>query len=216
MSSIRATDAPRKEAFSKLKFFVEPVDRRDQNGQTALMLAAQQDDKQKVAYLLSLLFTDVDAADEDGNTPLHYVLERQGNNCGEILHLILAKGARPDVKNNNGVTPLMIAAKNGDERSVDMLLIHKATRKTLNSQDNTGDTALMRAARFNNLHIVERLLEIPGIDLDLKNNLQLSAFRIAQNHGFVRIAMLLSDKGAAVPIVKKKPSRAPASRTYRR
>ena len=53
--------------------------------------------------------TDVDAKDEDGETPLHVAM---GYGHKEIVELLIAKGADVNAKDEDGKTPLQLAALN--------------------------------------------------------------------------------------------------------
>ena len=64
---------------------------------------------------------DVNAADKSGTTPLHHAVEAQAESgaraAAECVEALLAHGAKPDVKNRAGKTPLDLAAGAGEVRS---------------------------------------------------------------------------------------------------
>ena len=66
---------------------------------------------------------------------------------------------------NNGVTPLMVAANANDDVSVGLLL---AAGADTNIADDGGDTALMAAVMANNIDIIHYLLQA-GADVNIKN-----------------------------------------------
>jgi len=67
--------------------------------------------KEKLEWLFELDF-DVNAKDYKGNTPLHYAESVQ------LAQALVNKGADVNAKNNNEVTPLMIANKKGEAKLV--------------------------------------------------------------------------------------------------
>ena len=70
-----------------------------------------------------------------------------------------------DLQNDNGETPLMIAAAEGHTRIV-QILVTKGAR--LDEQDNDFDTALVKATRNKHTEIVEILIE-KGADDAIQN-----------------------------------------------
>jgi len=74
----------------------------------------------------------------------------------EIIDLLLANGADADVntKRNEGQTPLMAAAVNGNRNTVRVLLAHGAD---VNTKDNSGFTALMYADGQQHSDVVQLL-----------------------------------------------------------
>ncbi|HEV3384643.1 MAG TPA: ankyrin repeat domain-containing protein [Gemmata sp.] len=83
------------------------ADSPDDNGWTPLHFAAQSNAADATAVLLKAGAA-VDARDAHGNTPLSMaVFNSRGN--GEVIKLLRAHGADPNVKNNHGVSPLNLA-----------------------------------------------------------------------------------------------------------
>jgi ankyrin repeat protein len=79
------------------------VNLADAHGFTPLHFAAQ-NHHLSVARELILGGAVVDAADQYGNTPLwRAVFDSRGR--GQMIHLLLEAGARPDVPNHSGVSP---------------------------------------------------------------------------------------------------------------
>src|SRR5579871_3180687 len=63
--------------------------------------------------------TDVNAAQGDGTTPLHWAVYKID---ADLVRALLERGAKPDVINNYGSSPLAEAVKVGNARLVGMLL----------------------------------------------------------------------------------------------
>src|ERR1051325_10667054 len=80
---------------------------------------------------------DVNAAEADGTTALHWAAQR---NDAQIAQLLISAGAKPQVANRYGVTPLSLAAVNGNAAIIEMLLKAGADPK---STLPGGETVLM-------------------------------------------------------------------------
>ena len=82
--------------------------------------------------------TDINAADEDGNTVLHVAAKIDDE---ELVTYFIFKGADPELKNHEGDTPLHVAIKNNSLRAAKALSF---VSSTLFSRDSEGITALDR------------------------------------------------------------------------
>ena len=82
---------------------------KDKHGWTALHFAAQ---RQSIAAAQALIKFGavVDAQDKDGNTPLYRAVFTSQGDCA-VIRLLLASGAKPDFKNQDGESPEMLARK---------------------------------------------------------------------------------------------------------
>jgi Ankyrin repeats (3 copies) len=90
----------------------------------------------------------------------------QGNE--DLVRKLLQSGADPELKNNNGLTPLSLAAWKRHEGIVSLLL---ATGKVdIDVKDNHGLTPLSRAAWNNREGIVRLLFETGRADVNWKND----------------------------------------------
>ncbi len=97
---------------------------------------------------------------EDG-VPL--IVVPAGKGWTEVLHLMLSKGADPNIKSIGGVTALMAAAGQGQKKTVDILLAKgaDADAQTWGGQEvgvRSGNTALMGAAEGGYVDIAKVLL----------------------------------------------------------
>lgn len=102
---------------------------------------------------------DVNAAQGDGTTALHWAVYRLDH---DLTAQLLARGAVPDTANVFGSTPLAEAAKVADAALVGMLLDAGADPDAAN-QD--GQTALMLTARTGSTAVAERLIAAgAGVD----------------------------------------------------
>ncbi|CAL8098233.1 unnamed protein product [Calicophoron daubneyi] len=81
-------------------------------------------------------------------------------------------------------TPLMLAASNGADETVNLLLRHGAL---VNLQDASGNTAIMFAIEHGDLSMVNTLLSLADLDLSLQDNEGKTALVIAQSRGNAQI-----------------------------
>lgn len=93
----------------------------------------------------------VNAQDENNNTPLHWVAMRDDyrvpmKSYEEILQVLLENGAQGSInkQNKHGDTPLHRAAGSGNKEVVQVLLENGA-RESLNTKTNHGNTPLQQA-----------------------------------------------------------------------
>ena len=91
------------------------IDIRNHAGETPLMMAAL---KAEVDAATALVAHGA-AVQKDGWSPLHYAAT---GGSAAIVRLLLSKGAVLEARSPNGSTPLMMAARYGNEEAVDALL----------------------------------------------------------------------------------------------
>jgi uncharacterized protein len=104
---------------------------------------------------------DVNAAQGDGTTPLHWAVYKID---ADLVRALLAKGAKGDATNNYGSSPLAEAVKVADARLVGMLLDAGSTVEAPNQE---GQTALMLAARAGSVDVAELLVR-HGADVNAR------------------------------------------------
>ena len=118
-----------------------------------LVAAAERQDWRAVHALLAA-GADVNTAQADGATALHWAAHRDALAAVETL---LQAGADVDAANDHGVTPLFLAAENGSAPVAERLLAAGADASATLPAD--GETVLMRAAHSGSAAIVRKLLE---------------------------------------------------------
>ena len=84
------------------------VNLKDKNGQTPLHSAAQEKDKD-ICEILINAGAKINEKDKWGNTPLSVAITQGLDEKGEIINLLLNKGADPLIKNNYGSSALDVA-----------------------------------------------------------------------------------------------------------
>lgn len=129
------------------------------DGQTALMLAVQEERYNRVVIRLISNGANINASDNSGKTALMYAAD---SNNDDIIRLLLEKGANVNAADNNGKTALMFAADNWNGDSVVRLLIRGGAR--VNEVDKCGRTAAMFARIDENKSVLE-ILRNAGADI---------------------------------------------------
>jgi ankyrin repeat protein len=104
---------------------------------------------------------DVNVAQGDGTTPLHWAVYKVD---ADLVRALLERGAKPDVINNYGSSPLAEAVKVANARLVEMLLNAGSNVEEPNQE---GQTALMLAARAGSLDVAELLVR-HGADVNAR------------------------------------------------
>jgi ankyrin repeat protein len=105
---------------------------------------------------------DVDAAENDGTTALHWAAY---TGAEALVVALLDAGADPNVRNRYGLTPLQAAADGGFAVAVIALLDAGADANAVLPE---GETILMTAARSGNLVVLEALLDA-GVELEARD-----------------------------------------------
>jgi len=110
----------------------------------ALFAAANRGDLAQVRAALAH-GADVNAHDEEGNTPLIVQIQTQWFNVGDVptVRALLRAGAQVDARGKGGRTALMLAAMLGWTESMRLLLLWGAG---VEATDSEGQTPLMHAA----------------------------------------------------------------------
>lgn len=111
-----------------------------------------------------------------GRTGLHIVTERRDLTW---VGFLLQEGADPNIRDTNGVPPLMIAVRLGFVGGIEALLRGGAR---VDVADNTGETPLMSAVHSRNTEMMRVLLQA-GADPDKRDNSGRSAREYAQLRG---------------------------------
>lgn len=163
-----------------------PVNARDDKGQPALVLALRAPAPQVLELLVAQPGIDLEMATPAGETPLliaalvgdaawtrrladlgahltspsgwtalHYAASSQNP---EAVAVLLTRGAIVDARAPGGLTPLMMAARYGDQRNVDLLLARGADPALL---DARGASAADLARLAERDRLADRLARLP-------------------------------------------------------
>ncbi|XP_065064724.1 ankycorbin-like [Rhopilema esculentum] len=95
----------------------------DNNGTTPLHLAIFKKNVTIVEFLVKQVNVNVDASDMQLTTPLHQAIRAD---IPMVVLLLVEKGAKTEIRDKIGKTPLMMACVKGQEQCVEILLKNKA------------------------------------------------------------------------------------------
>ena len=162
----------------------------DPAADAALLAAAEQGSAALVRTLVAG-GADVNAAQVDGMTALHWAAYHDDTATARLL---VRSGAEADAANRYGVRPLSLAASNGNGGLVRLLLEAGADA---NAGVLGGETILMTAARTGSQEAVEALLS-HGADPDARERRGQTALMWAAAEGHTGIVHALVEAGADV------------------
>ena len=169
---------------------------KDVDGETPLHWAARWNTNTEVLRALLQHDSQIHLRDFKNNVALH--LAAINNSNPEILQLLLADGGKddPNVRNDEGVTPLHFAAAFNDEINVAKALMEADA--DVNAKNHSGETPLHWAVRSNSA-LVSELLNAPATNINVKDDegatpLHWAARWIEEED----IVELLSQKSAAI------------------
>lgn len=165
-----------------------PATEKPKRRPSPLADAAEAEQWDRVTKLLAAK-VDVDAAQVDGTTALHWAAYHDAR---LVVRRLLHAGAKSNVANRYQMTPLSLACINGNEEVIDWLLEKGADA---NGELRGGETVLMTAARTGKSAAVKRLLAA-GADPNAKEQRGQTALMWAVADDHVEVAKLLLDAGA--------------------
>lgn len=184
------------------------VNARDSFGETALMKATLRNDLSILKYLVEN-DADVERKNFFGQTPL---MVAQAHRYFSVVKTLVSKGALVDVVDPTRVNLRRIVTDGGSTHVEEMppcaLLIWAAQDDyeavqcliecgaNVNIRDASQETALMKAAKANEVNIVKYLIK-NGADVDAKNYKGETAIRMAAARHYERVEELLA------PLVSK-------------
>ncbi|PCD34539.1 hypothetical protein FGRA07_08857 [Fusarium graminearum] len=206
------------------------IETRDNNDNTPLLVAVLCNAIEMASFLLEH-DANIEAADDNGYRPLHLAAER---NFGQMTQLLIEKGAdiesrtapkAQDEPFEEGLTPLLVAARSGRVETFHILIDHGANPKA-SSSGYTGvylatagqnkslirlfvqkgvsvdarttheeNTALIRAVRDGYPQIVSLLIKL-GADVNASNNIGWTPLHFAAETGFEDVVEILLKAGA--------------------
>lgn len=165
-------------------------------GDLRLIDAVKKTDAKSVRSLIAA-HADVNAADVDGSTPLHWAAQRDNT---ELVDLLLAAGANPKAATRYNVTPLSLAATNGNAAIIERLL---KAGVDANSTSEEGETALMTASLTGKVDAIKVLLS-HGADVQTKDPVKgQTALMWAASEGNAGAVTALIDAGSDVKLKSK-------------
>lgn len=184
------------------------VNGASERGNTPLHVAAFEEDR-AVTALLIRRGASVNGPNVAGSTPLFSAMERlaymparstpaapEVANVVGVVELLLASGARVDVRGSGGGTPLHMAALTGQTTLVRMLIDHGAD---VDARTEEGVTPLYQAAKKDEADVAE-LLIARGAEVNARTKSGYTALKMAAEHGSAAVAKLLLARRAEVDV----------------
>ncbi len=164
-----------------VKFLIESkadVNAKDGSGDTPLITNADttgHTDQPEIAKALIAARAGVNTQNNDGETALFKASQENA----EVVRVLLANGADPNLKNKEGTSPAQVAIGSSDSRvTLPLLIKYKAD---LTIEDEKGRTLLHKACVTRDSNATEILLE-NGSDINAKDN-----------EGFVPLILAIND-----------------------
>jgi len=214
MKYLNMKDAPRifdyvaKGDISKIQSLIEygsNIDIQNFYGQTALMYASENGNKEIVKFLLEN-GADIHKTDDNRRNSLRYAhshsFSRSSSSSNQgIINLLIDEGADfndiPYFTSDNIISDLSASARNGDKKGVELLIKNGVN---INIQNNNGgDTALLTALKNKENDIAKLLIE-NGADIDIANNDETTTLMIALENKNEDMVKLLINNGVNVNI----------------
>lgn len=166
---------------------------------------------------------DINYADSDGNTSLHFAMEhnietvkllvKNGanvnaiNNEGEMplyeavkletietVKFLLKNGANPNIRNKNNNLPLFVAIEKGNLKIIKYLV---KNADNIDVKNTEGDAPLHLAVKLGNIELVKYLIK-NGAKVNNKNDDEYRPLHIAINLGNMNMMKCLVESGANV------------------
>ncbi|KAJ5682143.1 uncharacterized protein N7477_002083 [Penicillium maclennaniae] len=139
------------------------------------------------------------AAKKGHEATVKLLLAKDGvNPDSKMVKLLLAQDSiNPESKDNNGQTPLVLAAANGQKGMVELLLVQDSINP--DSKDNKGQTLLLQATTNGHegvRNVLQLLLMMEGINLESKDANGQTPLSKAAGNGHSEVVKLLLENGS--------------------
>lgn len=150
----------------------------------------------RLRSLLSVDSSSINNRDELGMTAIHWAAF---NGHAHVVEYLIENGAIIDQLNNGLNTALMLAAAQGHETVVLMLLAHDADATIRNLKDRDAlYMAVLYAQQSKGLNVIIRALVAEGIDVNMPDSSGSPPLHECASRNLSRSVMLLVDCGANV------------------
>lgn len=165
------------------------VDAVDELDTTALMRAAERDDRRMVDYLIEM---GADVKKKSAITGETALLTATENNHRVVIETLLENGADVNEADNHGKTPLLSAVQK-QNKALTVRFVKEGA--DLNKENVWGQTPLMRAVLNNDKETVKLFVE-KGADVNKQDEKGQTALHLAVLNNDKETAVLLIDNGA--------------------
>ena len=158
----------------------------DNEGSTCLHIASYYGRTETLRYIAGLPGVDVNHADENGMTALHWEGKKKGHPA--VVQALVDAGADLEAKNSLGRSPLLVACESRKIAIVKLLVKAGAEVRTT---DSVGNTCLMLASYFGHTEIMSYLVGLPEVDVHHAANGGETALHVASRRHGHRVAQVL-------------------------
>ena len=162
------------------------IDRVDINTRSTAVHTAILFGKDDILQLLIENGADINAKDNQGNSPIYIAVK---NNEIRILRILIEKGADINAKNNLGQSPLHLAVELNNFNYTQVLILSHADINTLDANRNSP---IHIAIKNGNIEIMKYLIRIRA-DLNIRNSDGLTPFEIALQNENIYIMQYIID-----------------------
>ena len=169
------------------------TDSRNSSIENALHLACLTTNNSVLSYLCTIENIDKNLQNRLGATPLHYIA-RTGD-LEACKALIETAKANMEIKDLEGMTPLLIAVKLSRTDIIEYLIQKGANTDATN---NKGQNALHIAAGCEQIPIIREILQLTKLNLETKDQLGLTPLLFAVLNNYYPVVKFLIESGANV------------------
>ena len=165
------------------------INAKDEFGDTALMIAARNDDYELIETLLHA-GADPDIANEKGFRPIHVVIK---NGNIQSLELLLKNGSKINSLDERVIEPIFYAIENKNEQVILALLEHG--KIDFEMEDENGDHVFAAACKTLSEDVIVKMLMLGADPLDADwNNITPLEIAVKNNDARLVFAMLTTPK----------------------
>ena len=167
---------------------------------SAFHYACKQGHRDVVNILLHMCAINVDEPNSEGCSPLHLVLQGNGEERACMIEELLGAGARTSMGlfNAEGHSPIH-AASTSDDFNMALFALLESPHAQLDAGNERGETALFVASQCGAIENVHDLV-LRGADLDAVNHEGTTALAAASLQGYAHIVRVLLSAGADISI----------------
>uniref|UniRef100_A0A1Y1MJD6 Uncharacterized protein n=1 Tax=Photinus pyralis TaxID=7054 RepID=A0A1Y1MJD6_PHOPY len=169
------------------------VNEINSNGNTILMAAVENGNVNMITLLLEY-GADPNIVNKTGNSCLHYAVR-----CSEEVLFLFVERCALNLKNADGLTPLLYALEEAYTHSAQLLIAYGAD---IHIEDAGGNSSIHYAVKVGAEELVKYLMEA-GLDIHKKNAQGDDCLDLAISKGYVNIIKLLVSSGANVHQVNR-------------
>jgi len=192
---------PNAKDFNKASYFIDKglkLESRDKKGNGVIEYTAQKGNQKMLDILIQKGLEYKNPTSNNDNAMLFATLPaRKGYNTLKFFRYLEGLGVEPNITNKQGQTPLHnLAYSNKDIESFNFFMEHGVDVNQVNEE---GNTALMIAAKRNDLDVIEKLVSRTE-NINLSNSKGYTALTTGLGNT-LEVVKLLIDKGAKTDII---------------